>query len=233
MDATSLFRNICAVDKEKNLQVIGYSRVLARDRINQEATKPFFGSPYIKIGQCLMLWSYFFQLGGMLGSKYSSELGPFALVFLGAHGEEDKITEFLCDLIQNKIEYDDSMSFFNYTTNKLLKKAKTKITLTEFLKTVGNERMDIKNAKEIALEFTMDGVALGAVSLEIINGFYSRTYCQTPKHEWTKAHLAGLNIPPQQDIIPYEDALAEEDNAFITYCAKLYEEMLTMPSRRT
>jgi hypothetical protein len=52
----------------------GYAKLLASVRVQKEASKPFFGKPYLKYGQCYALWSYFFQLGGILGGRHSANL---------------------------------------------------------------------------------------------------------------------------------------------------------------
>lgn len=42
----------------------GYALVMAGVRAKVEQTKPLFGKPYLKLGQCHALWGYFFQLVG-------------------------------------------------------------------------------------------------------------------------------------------------------------------------
>ncbi len=48
----------------------GYWRGVAEHFITAQINKPFFGRPYLKLGQCFGLWGYHFELGGMLGSKH-------------------------------------------------------------------------------------------------------------------------------------------------------------------
>jgi hypothetical protein len=52
----------------------GYVKLLASVRVQKEASKPFFGKPYLKYGQCYALWSYFFQLGGIPRGRHSANL---------------------------------------------------------------------------------------------------------------------------------------------------------------
>jgi hypothetical protein len=58
-------------------QMPAYARAVAASVIQQHLNKPFLGRPYLKYGQCLGLWSYFFELGGILAGKHASNLDAF------------------------------------------------------------------------------------------------------------------------------------------------------------
>jgi hypothetical protein len=97
-------------------QISGYARVLARTRVEHEVNKPFLGKPYLKYGQCYALWSYFFQLGGILGAKHSRNLDAFGLAFLGTRGKPGAVKLFFTD-VANRLMTEfqiDSMTFADY-----------------------------------------------------------------------------------------------------------------------
>ena len=58
-------------------QLNGYIVVMGRARVWQQVNKQFLRKPYLKYGQCLGIWNYFFQLGGILGAKHSDNLDAF------------------------------------------------------------------------------------------------------------------------------------------------------------
>jgi len=55
-------------------KLAGYAKLLASVRVQKEAGRPFFGKSYLKYGQRYALWSYFLQLGGILGGRHSANL---------------------------------------------------------------------------------------------------------------------------------------------------------------
>ena len=61
----------------------GYWRAVAEDFIRAQATKPLFGRPYLKLGQCFGLWGYLVDVGGMLGWKHHWKLDDSCLRFWG------------------------------------------------------------------------------------------------------------------------------------------------------
>ena len=96
--------------------IAGYARVITRARVEQQQTKPLFGQPYLKLGQCQSLWGYFFQLGGLLGAKYAAKLDAFGPAFLGARGKPGAIKQFFTDVAERLItqSLNDSMTFLDY-----------------------------------------------------------------------------------------------------------------------
>lgn len=64
----------------------GYLKIIVGVRVDQEQSKSLFGKPHLKLGQCIGLWGYFFQLGAILGARHSSKLDLFGPAFLGAAG---------------------------------------------------------------------------------------------------------------------------------------------------
>ena len=54
--------------------------------IQAQLNKPFFGRPYLKLGQCFGLWGYMLELGGILGAKHAAKTDAFVSAFLGMSG---------------------------------------------------------------------------------------------------------------------------------------------------
>ena len=94
-------------------QISGYARLLARTRVERELTKPLFGKPYLKYGQCLGIWGYFLQLGGLLGAKHNAALDAFGPAFLGARGEIGAIQNFFRAVAQ-RLTTDFSVGSLNF-----------------------------------------------------------------------------------------------------------------------
>src|ERR1039457_2145029 len=65
----------------------GFWRAVAEGFIHGQLNKPFFGRPYLKLGQCFGLWGYMLELGGILGAKHVAKHDAFVPAFLGMSGE--------------------------------------------------------------------------------------------------------------------------------------------------
>ncbi len=92
------------------------ARGLAWFRVQQQQNKPFLRKPYLKYGQCLGIWSYFFQLGGILGAKHCANPDAFGHAFLGAHGPSGAmrgVFEGIAHRLTAKFP-SDSMMFLDY-----------------------------------------------------------------------------------------------------------------------
>jgi hypothetical protein len=64
----------------------GFWRAVAEGFIHAQLNKPFFGRPYLKLGQCFGLWSYMLEVGGILGAKHAAKTDAFVSAFLGMSG---------------------------------------------------------------------------------------------------------------------------------------------------
>lgn len=91
---------------------------MAKVRVQQEVNKPFFGKPYLKYGQCHAIWSYFFQLGGILGGRHSGNLDAFGPAFLGAKGPPGAVKQVFTEVAKRLVadSVKDSMKFQDYVS---------------------------------------------------------------------------------------------------------------------
>jgi hypothetical protein len=200
--------------------ISGYARVLARTRVEQQLNKPFLGKPYLKYGQCYGLWSYFFQLGAILGAKHSTHLDAFGLAFLGARGEPGAVKNFFTEIAKRLVResVSDSMTFTDYVSADFIKRVGYSGDPDRFFFEHGMEKMDAQTAMELARQYSQQGAALGATYPHVVRKIFERTHATVPKEEWEQARAAGLNIPPEQEQMSYEETEEGEDEVFMAYC---------------
>lgn len=201
-------------------KISGYVRVLARTRIKQLQNKPFIGKPYIKMGQCFGICSYFLQLGGILGAKYFENLDIFGNAFLGSQGPDGAVKEFFTDVAEfhNADSKCESMTFLDYINTELIKRVNYECDAKKYLLKHGNEKLQSETVEELSYQFSIQGAALGAITPHIIKEMFNRTHEEVPKEDWKLAYDLGLNIPSEQEKINYEDTLKVENDLFVLYC---------------
>lgn len=210
-------------------KISGYARILARMRVESQLNKPLLGKPYLKYGQCFPLWSYFFQLGGILGAKHSSNLDAFGPAFLSARGEPGALRNFFNEVAKRLVtDYDiDSMTFADYVSKEFIGRVGYSGDADRFFLEHGMEKMKAQSATELAWQYSQQGAALGAIYSPIVRKMFERSHALVPKEEWEFARAAGLNIPPEQEQMTYKEIEGAEDGLFMAYCQECCPDFYT------
>jgi hypothetical protein len=216
-------------------KIAGYARVMARTRVEQEMNKPFLGKPYLKYGQCWAVWSYFFQLGGLLGARHSANLDAFATAFSGAHGEPGAAERFFSEVANSLMAKPVSDSTpLDYVGAEFIGRLGHASDPWSFFFENAMQKIKPDFAEELAWQYATDGAALGAMYPGIFREMFERMHAARPKENWERARAAGLNLPVEQDVMSYEEAAEGEDEAFMDYCRRccpnLYSILIAQPT---
>lgn len=201
-------------------QIGGYARTLARARVRQEASKPFLGKLYLKYGQCSAIWGYFFQLGCILGGRHSANLDAFGHAFLGAHGPPGAVKHFFTE-VANELVADsvkDSMTFQDYVGLDFIRRVGYTGDAVTYFVQHGADKLPPSTAEELAWQYSESGAALGAIYPQVVRQMFIHTHAPVPKEKWQRMRAAGLNIPPEQDVMSFEETEQGENEAFMVYC---------------
>lgn len=198
----------------------GYARVISLARTNQEQTGPFLGKPYLKCGQCLGIWSYFFQLGGILGAKHHLHLDTFGHAFLGATGPPGAVERYFLGLVNDLLWHSirDSMTFGDYVEQEYRRRVGFVGDPARFFLEHGMEKISPQAAADLAWQYANDGAALGSICPDILTDVFERSHAPVSRELWDQARAAGLNIPSEQMEMSYEEIEEGEDEAFMAYC---------------
>jgi hypothetical protein len=213
--------------------ISGYARVLARTRVKQEVNKPFLGKPYLKYGQCYWIWSYFFQLGGILGAKHSANLDAFGNAFLGARGPSGAVKKFFTEVAKRLVtdSVSDLMTFADYVGAEFIGRVGYVGDAHRFFFEHGMEKLPPNTAEELAWQYSEQGAALGTIYPHIIRKMFDQTHAAVPKEDWERARAAGLNIPQEQDLMSYEETEEEENEVFMDYCRECCPDLYSILSK--
>jgi hypothetical protein len=157
-------------------QISGYARVMSRARVEQQQNKPFFGKPYLKLGQCFPLWDYSFQLGGILGAKHSTNLDAFGTAFLGLSGKTGSVMNYFTEAANGIIkDYTiDSMGFLDYVGAEFLGRLGQSSDVLRFISEHGMEKLPAEDAEKIAWQYSAQGAALGAILPQVMREMFGR-----------------------------------------------------------
>ncbi len=213
--------------------VLGYDRVLARLRIKQEVNKPILGKSYLKYGQCWGIWGYFFQLSGILGTKHSANLDDFGYAFLGVSGPSGAVKKVFTGVVKHLETHSltTSTTFADCVGAEFIGRVGYIGDANKFFLEHGMEKFTPDNAEELSWQYSEQGAALGAIYPHIIRRMFDQTHAAWPKENWERARAAGLNVPPEQDLMSYEETVKGENEAFMDYCRQCCPDLYPILSK--
>jgi hypothetical protein len=194
--------------------ISGYARVLSRVTVKRELNKPFWGEPFIKLGQCWALWSYFFHIGGILAAKYNNHLDEFGNGFLGIAGKPEAVKLFFNEIAgnTNKILINDTITFHEYVAKEFLSRINSSDDAMNYFIANG------KQAEELAWQYAEQGSSIGATFPSRFKKMFDQTYSIVSKERWELYRKIGLDITPEQPHISYEESENNENKLFLDYC---------------
>jgi len=201
----------------------GFWRAVAEGFIHSQLNKPFFGRAYLKLGQCLGIWSYLFEVGGILGAKHAVKTEAFVSAFLGMSGASGVAQRVLVEQASRMLQGHslDSMKLFDYVGAEVAGRMSYK---GDGWHTLLSERGTQKIPQRVALtnswEYASAGAALGTTYPDILRAMFERTHTPVPEGEWQEAYAAGLDIGPEQPRTSYKEAENTENKDFMDYCQK-------------
>src|SRR5260370_5089754 len=213
-------------------QLPGYARVVAGTMVHQQLNKPFSGRPYLKYGQCIGLWSYLSEIGGILGAKHAANFDVFVSAFLGMSGSDGAAKRFFVETA-NKVVGDhplDSMQFFDYIQADFISRIGYTGDAYSFFAKHGTEKIPPETAAESAWGYASAAGALGALHPDLVHAMFERTYAARQGEEWERAHDAGLDIPAKQPLRSYKEAEETENKDFRRYCRECRPDLYSILS---
>src|SRR3977135_3890728 len=179
-----------------------YARIVAWGLASQQQNKRLIGQPYLKFGQCVGIWGFLFELGGLLGAAHASHLDAFGHVFLGYQGPPGAIQNFFTEVATKQTalyNVTDWMIFFRYVERELLIRVGYHGEFGDYFASHGTDKIPLPTATEVAWQFDQQGSAIGAMSPKLIRGMFDSTYTPTNPETWEAARAAGLDIPATQN----------------------------------
>jgi hypothetical protein len=198
-----------------------YARVVAGSLAHQWRNKRLFGKPYLKLGQCIGLSGYVFELGGLLAARHSTKLDAFGPAFLGMSGPAGAMKTFCLtaanDLVSKNL-VNESRSSFDFVQAEFAHRMSHQGDPLDYCLAHMMDRIPLEIAAEFAWQCAGRAVAVAAIYPKIFQSIFERTYAPVPKEEWQRAYAAGLDIGPEQPRRSYEEAEEEENRDFIQYC---------------
>jgi len=210
----------------------GFWRAVAEGFIHGQLNKPFFGRPYLKLGQCLAgLWPYLLELGGILGAKYAAKPDAFVPAFLGMSGEAGVARRVLVEQANRMLERQSlgSMKFFDYVGADVAARIGYKGDGWHSLVIErGTQKIPSKIALKNGWEYASDGAALGATHPDVLRAMFEQTYAPVSKEKWQFWYAAGADIGPEQSRTNYRDAEEIENKSFMEYCREFRPELYSV-----
>jgi len=201
----------------------GFWRAVADGFIQAQLNKPFFGRPYLKLGQCFGLWGYMLELGGILGAKHTSKPDAFVAAFMGMSGAPGIAKGVLVEQARGMMQGHSlaSMNFWDYVGADIAYPGYNGVGYETLVSQQGSQKVPPNLALTNSWEFASAGAALGTTHPDVLRAMFERTHAQVPKEKWAFWHAAGLDIGSEQTRTNYKEAEDNENRNFMEYCQKV------------
>ncbi|MDO8586141.1 MAG: hypothetical protein Q7T82_03795 [Armatimonadota bacterium] len=196
----------------------GFVVAMAQYRVQQAWQKPLLRKPFLKYGQCLVMANYFFQLGGVLGSKYRNKLDEFGWAFLGLRGEAGAMGRFCGEVAEGMLpRVTECLAIYDYVSGTQSEMLHFKGDRWELLLQHGMQKIKPETAMQMCWNYARDGSALGAIHPDHFRRLFEETNKKADEESWQSARAMGVDIPEQQDVITYDEVEQGESESFLDY----------------
>ena len=192
----------------------------------RESVKPRFGKRWIKYGQTIVLASYTFQIGGLLGAAFHHEPEPFLMAYSAPELPEESM-HFVEARLEDVLQFGDSVRTLNdFVLAFEDKRVGAEHGSSGAMQKHGTKKLDMGMASFIAWEYGIYGASLGLFRPAIYHDWLDANVMTDPqrRERWTRMHEAGLAIPPQPDEVTYGQAERDALEMFKPFVSEYYPE---------
>jgi hypothetical protein len=193
-----------------------------------------FGEPYIPFGAFLLVCSFLYENGTILGRARSDKLTILAKLFPTDPGKEENFINELQNVAQERLnEYKrefekEPSSFLDIFYLLELKKVGLSLADTDLktLKKALGEKCSLKQFENHIKMSGLEGIGFGSRFPELTERMYRNYHENIDMDKWSEARAHGLTIPEE----PTRISLKEQEEAVLqmtaAYASEYYPELL-------
>jgi hypothetical protein len=123
------------------------------------------------------------------------------------------------------------MTFMDFVGEDFIKLVKYEGDAVSYFLEHGKLKIFYENVIKQAWYYSEQGATLGAIYPHIIRQMYKQTNTSVSKESWKRAYNSGLNIPPEQDVMSYEETERAGNGTFMLYCKECCPELYSILSK--
>jgi hypothetical protein len=193
-----------------------------------------FGGPYILFGAFLLVCSFLYENGAILGRAKSDKLTILAKLFPADLGKEESFINELQNVAQERLnEYKrefekEPSSFLDIFYLLELKKVGLSLADTN-LKTIrkaSEEKYSLKQAEPYIKMFGLEGIGFGSCFPELTEKMYRKGHENINMDVWAEMREHGATLPEEPTIITLEEQEEIVLQMVAAYTSEYYPELL-------
>jgi len=193
-----------------------------------------FGGPYIPFGSFLLVCSFLYENGAILGRAKSDKLTVLAKLFPADPGKEERFINELQNVAQERLnEYKrefekEPSSFLDIFYLLELKKVGLSLADTN-LKTIrkaSEEKYSLKQAEPYIKMFGLEGIGFGSSFPELTEKMYRKGHENINMDVWAEMREHGADFPEKPTIITLEEQEKLVLEMVAAYTSEYYPELL-------
>lgn len=193
-----------------------------------------FGGPYIPFGAFLLVCSFLYENGAILGRAKSDKLTILAKLFPADLGKEESFINELQNVAQERLnEYKrefekEPSSFLDIFYLLELKKVGLSLADTN-LKTIrkaSEEKYSLKQAEPYIKMFGLEGIGFGSCFPELTEKMYRKGHENINMDVWAEMREHGATLPEEPTVITLEEQEEIVLQMVAAYTSEFYPELL-------
>lgn len=202
-------------------QLNGYAYVLGSVRCREQAHKPLIGKRFMRYGQLMAFAPYMMQLGALLTDAHRGHLDEFIHAFLGKRSLEPGGTrryfeQFWAEALEPRLNH--PMSFADYVLTDQQQRLNEDGDLGTLMLKLGTQKLSPDAVLEYSLMMADTGAAIAGTQPKVAREMFALQHAPRDQKSWDAARAAGVDLPPTQDIMSWDDAVDAELPLFREYC---------------
>jgi hypothetical protein len=196
--------------------------------VTKVAKTRLFGGPYVHFGGFLMVCSYLYENGAILGRAKRDKLTELAKMF-SIPGTEVENINSLQEQAKTRLKKfggEPSSFYIFFISGELEKLGLSLSSDLKVLKKAFKEKWSLKTTEPFIKIFGLEGIGFGSSFPELTEKMYRNSYENIDMDVWTKHRAHGLAIPEKPTIISLEEQEKTVLQMVAAYASEYYPELL-------
>jgi hypothetical protein len=204
--------------------------MLAKTYVSKAVKRRLLGKSETTLFMMFNVGAFLFQTGAILANYFRNSQNEFFTAYAAVSGQAEDAIPYILDVSGKKV-----VPYLETATSiaDLLVVAERATRITDaaggadtFLMRRGGEKISWAAAYQFAMEWSLNGAGIGVLEPAAFRRLYDATHSTVDPNAWKSAHDAGLDIPPVQDVIPFDEQERNDVAYFREYCAEFYPKLV-------
>lgn len=205
-----------------------FGTILVHARLQNSITKSFFGKETVKYGELIAISGFLTQCGAVLASAFRDHLHYFLVATITPDDNSDLAKVTLTEDMWSEVgpKFERAKGYSDYVLSSEMVRF-NKHDPIDFFNIQGTVKVAHATASTLAGDYFAQGLSLGLCNPSLAMTLYDLEHAPKDQAAWALAKASGLNIPRQQDVIPYAEFESTMREMLLEWCKEFRPDLLS------